>query len=61
MSDVSKAEYYRVMAGLAIKADNRYKEEGLEENKTRSRSASRNSRLDSWRIKPPRWPRAICF
>jgi len=32
MSDVSKAEYYRVMAGLAIKADNRYKEEGLEEN-----------------------------
>ena len=39
MSDVSKAEYYRVMAGLAIKADNRYKEGGLEENQNKVKAS----------------------
>lgn len=39
MTDVSKAEYYRVMAGLAIKADNRYKEGGLEESRDKVKAS----------------------
>lgn len=39
MSDVSKAEYYRVMAGLAIKADNRYRDGSPEENQNKIKAS----------------------
>lgn len=39
MSDVSKAEYYRVMAGLAIKADNRYRDGSPEENQNKVKAS----------------------